>query len=103
MPKPKTTPAAPAPRQEIPLGARVIFLALPQRLDEQAMRAALTALDEHDPRWLTMQQLIAEEMSAATMDFSAPDVSDSKRAHGAGQVDALSRLLSRLLNLRRET
>jgi hypothetical protein len=82
------------------LSGRVMFLNLPQRLDDKQLRAAFSALDAEDPRWVGMQQIIAEEMAGATMDFSAPDITDSKRAHGAGQVAALSTLLNRLLELR---
>jgi hypothetical protein len=94
---------APSTKNQAPAeGAKrfPLFITLRRRLDEEQMRRAFSALDEDDPRWIGIQQVLAEEMAGAVVDCADAKASPEARAHAGGNLDALARVLNRLLELR---
>jgi hypothetical protein len=88
---PTTDPAAPS---------RVLFIRSPRRLSEDELRMALAGLTEDDPRWLAFNQVLDEELAAAVLDSSAPDLDPTKGTYPGGRVAALAELKNRLAKLR---
>lgn len=94
--KTKTGEAPPAV-QAIDLGpGRAIFVRAPRRLDKAQLALALSSMGDEDPRWVAVHQLIDEELSAAMLDASSPDLTDARVRHAGGRVEALSMLKKRL-------
>ncbi len=64
---------------------------------------ALGSMNDDDPRWLAVHQLLDEELATAVLDSSSPDLPDAKVRHAGGRVDALSTLKQRLVDERKKT
>jgi hypothetical protein len=80
-------------------GGRVMFIRAPRRLSAAQLNAALGGMDDDDPRWLAVNQVLDQELAAAMFDVSAPDARN--RDHAGGRVEALSTLKQRLNDARK--
>jgi len=84
-------------------GGRVIFVRSPRRLSQEQLALALGSMHDDDPRWIAVNQILDEELAAAVLDSSSPDLTDAKVRHAGGRVDALSTLKQRLVDERKKT
>lgn len=87
---------------ETPAG-RVIFVRAPRRLTQEQVVLALGSMNDDDPRWLAFHQLLDEELAAAVLDSSSPDLPDTRMRHAGGRVEALATLKQRLVDERKKT
>lgn len=91
MPETESTPATPT---------RVIFIRAPRPMSDDQLRAAISSMDEDDPRWLAVNQLLDRALAAAVYDSSDPKLDASKGTYPGGRVAALSELKSELVSFR---
>lgn len=84
---------------ETPNG-RAIFMRAPRRLTQSELSLALQSMEDSDPRWLAVHQIVDEELAAATLEVSDPN--PKNRDHAGGRVDALATLKQRLHDERKK-
>jgi len=81
-------------------GGRVIFIRTPKQLSASQLVLALGSMDDNDPRWLAINQILDQELAAAALDVSAPTCDN--RDHAAGRMEGLAILKQRLDDCRRK-